>query len=110
MDIELGDWLRSQRQAYGEGPGLRTIDKAIALWNQGVIPSPKLLKEIQDLTPPRRICKRLEDDGSCVWLRRWGKQNGLDVPPPGERAMCPFVRTSRTQTVTYENCSGYRRG
>jgi len=109
--MELVEWLQDARgKCRADGQGRRLVDRALALWAQGIIPSQKLLNEIREQMPVRRLCQRLGDDGSCSWLRKWGAQNGLAVPPIGERALCPYVLAARTKVTAYEDCPGFRKG
>jgi hypothetical protein len=70
-------------------------------WDQGIIPSSKVLKQLSVNSAPPKPCSRAKYDGSCGWLRKNGKDFKLSVPPLGEPAKCCFVGVSH-------KCPGYR--
>jgi hypothetical protein len=71
-------------------------------WRQGITPSGKTLEILSKSTTPAPPCSRVQYDGSCGWLRKYGAGYKLFVPPVGQRAICSF------QDV-FDKCPGYRR-
>lgn len=71
-------------------------------WNQGIIPSGGDLKTLAKLTEKDPDCVRMEHDGACGWLRKYGKSYDLSVPPVGQKAMCLF-------RGCFSQCPGYKK-
>ena len=73
-------------------------------WSNGVVPGSKTLQLLGRMTRPSSPtpCGRLQLDGSCGWVRKYGKGYDLPVPPQGEKAMCLFG-------ANMPNCPGYKR-
>jgi hypothetical protein len=81
---------------------LRVLAKeTLTQWDQGIIPSRKVLKQLSVGAMPPKPCSRPDYDGSCVWLRKNGKELNLPVAPVGEPAKCCFVGT-------FHKCPGYK--
>ncbi len=75
----------------------------LEIHKQGIVPSSKQLEKLSMMQMPAPECARLDRDGGCAWLRKYGKGHGLPVPPIGEIAMCPF------RVGNFQKCPGYRR-
>lgn len=74
-------------------PGERELVKsAREQWDSGIIPHSKLIARIGRIRKARSPtpCARIELDGSCGWLRKYGSGYNLPVPPQGEPAKCFF--------------------
>jgi len=71
-------------------------------WRQGITPGGKTLEILKKAAIPAPPCSRIQHDGSCFWLRKYGAGYKLLVPPVGERAHCSF------QDV-FDKCPGYKR-
>lgn len=72
-------------------------------WNDGIIPNQKTLKRLSVATAPPPPCSRIKHDGSCEWLRKYGKAYNLPVAPIGEKAICCFGKK------IMHKCQGYRK-
>ena len=75
-------------------------------WNAGVIPAPNRLRALRKLIAVSETCKRLEADGSCVWLRRNARDEGLRPPEPNEKVYCKRREVGR-KAETFSDCRGY---
>lgn len=104
MDTDLIDWLRDVANSFQEDPDVKAMAARLYnQWESGIIPSPKAVNEIRKLKKSRRLCARLNEDGSCDWLRKNAAIEQLVPPKPGERIYC-----HRRRLGTFEGCTGFR--
>lgn len=81
--------------------GLRAkVGQALDRYAAGIVPSPKMIGEIWKETRPRGPCNRIEGDGCCEWVRRYGAGFQIRIEPVGERARCAFPDK-------FPDCPGY---
>jgi hypothetical protein len=73
----------------------------------GLVPSMRLMAELRRLAEADMPCGQLQPDGSCPWLRRNARNEGLRAPGPGERVQCNR-RAIGPLAATFKECSGYR--
>jgi hypothetical protein len=88
--------------------GLRKIAAHLLKgWQAGIIPSQKKLQALRKaLADIPRTCGRLQENRSCVWLKKHAEEVGLTPPRPGERAFCTR-RNEGKVTNFYSECEGY---
>lgn len=75
-------------------------------WKAGVVPAPNRVREVRKLIARAEPCGRLEADGSCVWLRKHARDEGLRPPEPNERVYCKR-REFGKKSETFRDCRGY---
>jgi len=74
----------------------------------GLVPSARLMSELRRMAQGDGICGQLQSDGSCPWLRRNARNEGLRAPGPGERVQC-HRRAVGPLEATFKECAGYRK-
>lgn len=86
----------------------RLARRLLKQWNEGIIPAPKEVHELRKRLKRIESCGRLQPDGSCAWLRRHAKAEGLRPPRPGQRVLCRRQATGKAAN-TFVECGGYRK-
>jgi len=76
--------------------------KILGKWNNGIIPSPKTLDKLAKSILPPNPCVRIQPNGACAWLRKYGEGYKLPVPPTGEPAICCY-------NDSFTKCPGYKK-
>lgn len=101
--VDVKDWVVEIINRQYLPRGARTL--ATKLHDQmeaGITPAFGQIEKLQKMVAETQECSRLQEDGSCIWLRRHGEGAGLAVPPIGLKAMCPFGSTKHRL-----QCDGY---
>jgi len=106
-DLEeyLQDVMTDLRQPYD---ARRLAEALYAQCQANLLPSPRRVKMLRRMLQVPRACGRLQPDGSCPWLRRNARSEGLRAPGPGEKIYCHRRASGPTQ-ASFEGCGGYRR-
>jgi hypothetical protein len=101
---ELYEWLKglatSRRQSRDVQALARKLYDAM---HAGFVPNYDDVRTLRKIVRRRVICARLNDDGSCTWLRKNAALEKLMPPRPGEKIMC-----RRRETAMFEGCEGYK--
>lgn len=87
-------------------PARRMASEMVKQWRVGVVPAPNRVRELRKLIAAADPCGRLEPDGSCVWLRRHAKEEGLRPPEANEKAYCKRREIGK-KAETFLDCAGY---
>jgi len=74
----------------------------------GIIPSPKRMRDLRARLEQPVYCRRMATDGSCAWLRRNARSQGVRPPEPGYKVYCQR-KPSGVEGQRYTDCPGYRR-
>lgn len=86
----------------------RLAARLLKQWHLGIIPAPKDVRYLRKQLQRVDTCGRLESDGSCAWLRRNARAEGLRPPQPGQRVLCKR-RAKGKAANTFVECDGYRK-
>ena len=109
MDDELAIFLQETMVDLRVGLEARRLAERLnATWQAGLVPSRGQVKLLRKMLMKPMGCARLQRDGTCTWLRRHAREEGLLAPKPGERLLC-HRRPSGPVNATYEGCVGYRK-
>lgn len=105
MDIDafLADVATDLRQP---AEGRRLASHLLKQWHAGVVPAPNRVRELRKLLARAEVCGRLEADGSCIWLRRNAREEGLRPPAPNEKTYCKRTEIGK-KSETFADCRGY---
>ena len=94
MDLDgedVGGWLLSLQERDDLPAHVRAeVLRILELVNRNQIVSPRELDRLWRNVTPKGPCLRLEYDGGCGWLHRYGAVSEVQYTKEGERAICPF--------------------
>lgn len=106
---EYGDYLLGVANDARQD---RTTRKLAAVllkqWQSGLVPSPRRLVELRKMVDRSHACSRLQEDGTCAWLRKFAHLEGLPVPEPGMKMRC-HRQLDGTDAQRYDACAGFIR-
>jgi hypothetical protein len=91
-----------------EADARRLAGRLLSQWNAGIVPAPREVNELRRRLKKVETCGRLRPDGSCAWLRRNAKSEGLRPPKPGQKVLCRRRATGKAAN-TFVECPGYRK-
>jgi hypothetical protein len=104
VDVQLIDFLTGIADSEREANETRKLAKKILdQWNAGIVPSMRALHRLKDMREHDKLCARMNEDGSCDWLRLYSHLENLRTPLAGERAFC-----HRREKGSYEDCHGFK--
>lgn len=108
MDYE--EYLLGIVEDLRETPATRLFAKRLLhQWQEGFIPSRKEMKRLRTLKGDSvMLCARLQPDGSCIWLRKNAREQGLLEPGSGEKVICKRTGVGVAE-VLWKNCPGFKR-
>ena len=75
----------------------------------GVIPSPRALERLRRALDADAVCGRLQEDGTCAWLRQNFRAVRLPPPQPGKPMLCNR-KGSGPAGHLFSSCPGYTKG
>jgi hypothetical protein len=84
----------------------RLAERLLGQWRASITPAPSRLRELRRRLQRPVSCARLRQDGSCAWLRKHARAEGLRPPGPGERAFCHRSDSGKL-AHSFEECAGF---
>lgn len=106
---ELGDYLVDILKDARQGRDVhRLANHLLRQWRAGVVPSPRVMHELRKMLDRPNVCARLQPDGTCRWLRKFGYLEGIPRPGPGEKVRC-HRKLDGTDVERYDSCAGFRK-
>lgn len=106
--MELGAYLKRVSLDLRQDAEVRRLARQLSEgWEAGIVPSPRRVKQLREMVDAYEVCGRLEEDGSCSWLRKNARDQKLRLAP-GQKAYCK--RSGRGKLAhSYQNCDGFRK-
>ena len=75
-------------------------------WRANIVPSIGKMRLLRKMVDIEQVCGRLCEDGSCPWLRKHARMEGLRRPLPGEKAYCHRCAKGPIKH-TFRECKGF---
>jgi len=108
--METKDWLKGIASDMRVETQARTLaTKLLRTLNSNIVPSLGELRRLRKMLEKVEPCARIREDGSCAWLRKHARLEGVSPAGPGQRMLC-HRRGKENRASSFESCHGYKKG